>query len=1099
MTINDGSTRTVASDAAIQTMDSDESGGGDELPRGASVGRFVVRRLLGRGGMGRVYLARDTLLGRSVALKLLNCKPTVEGLEALRREARLTARCEHRNIVTVYDVALHEDRPYLALEYVEGESLRDRLQSGPIPVADALRFARDIAHALQSAHGQALIHCDLKPSNLVIGRDGTIRLLDFGLSRFGSALGRAGAGTPSYMAPEQWTHQRLTPAVDVWALGVVLFEMVTARRPFADASPGRAYVPPRAGSEAVDEVVRRCLRVEPSERPDAGELLDLLARASRSTMLDDEPLAPYRGLEAFDERHERIFFGRSLDTNAFFERLRHQSVVAVVGASGIGKSSFVRAAVVPRLLARGPCRVISLRPGNRPFTALAAELLRTGEAVRRIEADEIAELANELSARQGLLNLKLHELVEHCGCYVLLFVDQLEELFTGAAERDQQRRFLASLAQAADDPSYNVRVVTTLRGDFVGAAADEPTFRAVLERPFMLSSFTRARLEEAIIRPLEEFGCAFDDPDLVTDILDAVGTEPDAARLPLLQFACRTLWERHGPGERLLRRAVFDDLGGVFGSLQLHADQVIDHLPAMDRRLARTLLTRLVTPARTRRAIHRGRLVAGRSDAERVLTLLVNARLVTERLMDDADETMVELVHEALIDHWGRLRRWLEEDAERSTLVQEMEIAHRQWKDAGVFSISQSREAWRRVTALDLTLPADLQAYLDEGARRVRRRIGWAIALFTLLLVTAAAGLLAARWYAARATAEETRRLEVERRLALSDLGRFQLELTAYDWDGDAQRPVPAEVAPDDWTLHQDFEGPPLQTQRSASGRRAWMVDAPRGHAYLRVARADCAPSWLRLDLPGYRDRTSPSRIALDIPTCQASAFDSIEIPAGPFINGGAGEPPRPAWDGRPEREVHLPGFRIARTEVSNARFAPFAALSRWTGYPRPEYPSSDPHLPDVGRPEHPVTAVDHATATAYCRYHGQRLPTSQQWEKTARGPADGVSPRRSFPWGEAPDPARANLKGDHDAYRFSAPVDSFPTGASPYGVLGLAGNVNEWTSSLRSGPGSLVIVRGGDWSSPPALWLHSTSYENVRSARYFDFGLGFRCVSDSH
>jgi len=264
---------------------------------GARIDGFEVLRLAGLGGMGEVYLARDTALGRKVALKVVRDGglPSGEARARFLEEARVTARFSHPHIVTVYAVGEVEDRPYLALEYLEGDDLRARLRERRPSTRAALRIARAIAEALAEAHAHGVLHRDLKPENVVIPRDGRLRVVDFGLARAVDpdpdpaldpdpgpelAPARGPEGTPAYMAPEQWRGEPGTPATDVWALGVLLHEMIAGRRPFqamessalalADAVLASDPVPPLA---ATDEDVPA----------DAAPAMDLIARALAKT------------------------------------------------------------------------------------------------------------------------------------------------------------------------------------------------------------------------------------------------------------------------------------------------------------------------------------------------------------------------------------------------------------------------------------------------------------------------------------------------------------------------------------------------------------------------------------------------------------------------------------------------------------------------------------------------------------------------------------------------------------------------------------------------------------------------------------------------
>ncbi len=222
---------------------------GMTLPVGSRLGRYQILGLLGAGGMGMVYRARDDRLQRDVAIKVL--PPAVVFDETARRrfrkEALALAKLSHPNIAAVYDVGEESDTAYLVMECVPGESLATRLQRGPLGVADALTFGVQIAGALTEAHEQGVVHRDLKPANVMLTPKGQVKVLDFGLAKLlaptdaGSAtLSRselgAPAGTPSYMSPEQAFGESVDARTDIWSLGIVLFESLAGSAPFHGAS-----------------------------------------------------------------------------------------------------------------------------------------------------------------------------------------------------------------------------------------------------------------------------------------------------------------------------------------------------------------------------------------------------------------------------------------------------------------------------------------------------------------------------------------------------------------------------------------------------------------------------------------------------------------------------------------------------------------------------------------------------------------------------------------------------------------------------------------------------------------------------------------------
>jgi len=222
------------------------------LASGMRLGPYEIIEALGAGGMGEVYRARDPRLGRDIAIKVLNEKTSESagGRARFEREARAAGALNHPNILAVYDFGLDNGRFYIASELVEGESLRDRIRRGPVPVRELYRIAVQLADGMAAAHAAGIIHRDLKPPNVMLTPEGRVEILDFGLARqAGVARGSAAAadstltgaathpgtvlGTVAYMSPEQVRGQAADHRSDQFSLGVILYEMATDARPFS--------------------------------------------------------------------------------------------------------------------------------------------------------------------------------------------------------------------------------------------------------------------------------------------------------------------------------------------------------------------------------------------------------------------------------------------------------------------------------------------------------------------------------------------------------------------------------------------------------------------------------------------------------------------------------------------------------------------------------------------------------------------------------------------------------------------------------------------------------------------------------------------------
>jgi predicted Ser/Thr protein kinase len=250
----------------------------DELPGGMRIGNYEIEQEIGRGGMGVVYLARDLRLERRVALKALPLLHDSNAAlrERLRREARAAANIAHTAIATVYALEEVDGRLFIASEYIEGHSLRTEIETGALERTRAIGIAADIVRGLCAAHDAGVIHRDLKPENVLITRTGAVKVVDFGIAHIdtiNTRLTREGdvIGTPAYMAPEQLIGTAIDPRVDIYAVGVILTEMLTGQHPLA---PGRRAMP-----VAASEIAWRCIKTDPNDRYQSSrELLAALER-----------------------------------------------------------------------------------------------------------------------------------------------------------------------------------------------------------------------------------------------------------------------------------------------------------------------------------------------------------------------------------------------------------------------------------------------------------------------------------------------------------------------------------------------------------------------------------------------------------------------------------------------------------------------------------------------------------------------------------------------------------------------------------------------------------------------------------------------------
>ena len=280
-----------------------------KLGPGSILGRFAVHEAIGRGAFGIVYAALDTELGRDVAVKLMRTRGDAhdDASRALgslfKREAEMAARLNHPNIVTLHDHGTVDGWPYLILELLRGETLESRIDHGPLTVEEAVPLMIQVAHGLRYAHRMGVVHRDLKPSNLFLTSDGQMKILDFGLARLQAAVGTAEvsekvarepgtrhtAGTPAYMAPEQWRGEPPDERTDVYAAGLILYEMLAGQRPWPAAEPRVSALAPqpaprlRGVPDALADLVARALVKDRNDRlPTSSELVDRLHAVKRA-------------------------------------------------------------------------------------------------------------------------------------------------------------------------------------------------------------------------------------------------------------------------------------------------------------------------------------------------------------------------------------------------------------------------------------------------------------------------------------------------------------------------------------------------------------------------------------------------------------------------------------------------------------------------------------------------------------------------------------------------------------------------------------------------------------------------------------------------
>jgi len=442
----------------------------------------------------------------------------------------------------------------------------------------------------------------------------------------------------------------------------------------------------------------------------------VIAELEPTTLASEEDQPPYLGLRPFSRRDAARFVGREAEVEAFVNRLRLRPMQVVVGPSGAGKSSFVNAGVIPAL--PPTWRAITLRPGSAPIRALAAQLHAAGFVsgdLRGLLETAPAEAAAQVAAAAVALGT------------LVIVIDQLEELFTLCASADERLQFARVIAQLAASSDAPIRVIGAIRDDFLMQLDALPPLHALLSPALvLLGNPSRDTLVRIVVEPAARADYVLSDPELAHDMVSVVANRPGA--LALLSFTASRLWELRDRRFRQLTRSAYDAMGGVGGALGRHAEATLDQMSADEQRLVREIFRHLVTAEGTRAQITlaelRQRLATPRADA--VIDKLVAARLIA--VSESDGDAQVEMIHEALIDAWPRLRDWVREDIDGARMRDQIRAAARQWQDRarpkGLLwrdDMLADLERWLRRS--DAPALSELEAAFVEASRRDTRRV----------------------------------------------------------------------------------------------------------------------------------------------------------------------------------------------------------------------------------------------------------------------------------------------------------------------------------------------------------------------------------------
>ena len=624
---------------------------------------------------------------------------------------------------------------------------------------------------------------------------------------------RSSASVAVFIGPNgsgPWQDEELRLALDRAARSKDDFRVIPVILPTADTS-------------AVDEFLAQRTWVDFSAGLDDAEAMKRLAAGVRGEAftteafsLPDEPV-PYRGLFRFEAKDQRFFFGRDDDIERLIHKVEESAFVAVVGASGSGKSSLVRAGLLPNLDARirvpqpGAWVTLTCLPGHDPFKSLAQQVATLSPTPGSLtEIDALAERFRTTDT--GLIDA-LSALTAAAPAPVLLFIDQFEELFTvardssqtPAGDRAMRARFVANLASTAADSKGFVKIVMTMRADFSGEALSVAGLADLLQdHEVKLGALIGDKLREAIVRPAHECGAIFE-KGLVARIMDQVDGQPGS--LPLLQHALYELWtERRGPW---LTNDAFESTGGVVRALSKRAQEVYDGFTKGQQRAARQVFVRLTQfgdgVPDTRRRAGLAELGADDPDVRSVLDALSGeaARLIV------IEGDTAEVAHEALLRNWDTLRGWLDGDRVDHRVHRDLTEAAEKWaqRERDTSSLYQGvdlEEAKRLRTARSDDLNALEREFIDASqtfadrelaaataqAASLQRRLivaGVALLIAVALAVTSVAFATRARTAQQRADDRTAEALEATSRAELSETVAQSALQDAQESESEAQ------------------------------------------------------------------------------------------------------------------------------------------------------------------------------------------------------------------------------------------------------------------------------------------------------------------------
>jgi DNA-binding SARP family transcriptional activator/serine/threonine protein kinase/WD40 repeat protein len=757
------------------------------LPDGGerSVPGYELRESIGVGSVGMLYRAYQPAVGREVMMEVIGRAEASDAdfIRHFEADAQRLALLDHPNINPLVDYWRDTEGAYLVYRYHRGGVL----DSGQNATA---RMLEQVGAALAHAHSYGVVHGSVRPNRIVLDEADNPYLMCFPV---GGAPPQTSPDFPQYIAPETLSDGVFGATVDIYALGVLAHEIESG-----EASDDEAMSP-------VSPVLARAIAENPADRFESivGFLDALSPRDDEPGGRFTETRNPYKGLSAFHESDADDFFGRGDVVEELVEALSQTRFLAVVGPSGVGKSSVIRAGLVPAVRSGAiqgsdSWLITDMLPGSHPHLELE-------RAIERIAVDLPADVRDSLAGGDPNALARLQRVLPG-DTETLIIIDQFEELFT-MAHASVASQFLELLRTAV--AMNQARIVVTLRADFLDRPLLYSEFGELLrESMIVLRSPNPSELAEAIAKPSEQVGVRVD-PALVERIVSDVHDRPGG--LPLLQFALVGLFDSRSSD--LITVDSYEEIGGVTGSVARRAEALYETLESDQKSALKQVLLRLVTvideSAPTRRRVTLAELAD--LDADPVIDVFARNRMLTFDNDPDTRLPTVEVAHEALLTQWPRLAGWIETTREDLTLSRRLDETIDDWEthdrdDAYLLtggSLAQ-HEAWTSSTVLVLskrqTEYLENSSAHDETIRaRSRRRRWWVTAGFGIAAAVATVfGVVAvqqAQEAEAQRLAAETEADRANTEAERADTNATEAEANAEEAELNAQLAAARELA----------------------------------------------------------------------------------------------------------------------------------------------------------------------------------------------------------------------------------------------------------------------------------------------------------------